>query len=208
MISLLLLISGDVNPNPGPNVSLDTSASSSCSDLPGMSVLRDHLNIVHLNIQSMYPKRDILEVEMQYYDIVVLTETWLSPNKKTEDIMIPNFDATYRKDRNDRPGGGVAIYIKSGISSHKLTNLIYGDLEGLCVEINIRNHKFLLCGIYRPLTQGLNYGLRYLYLIPQPLSVPKLLFGIPEATTVENNFIFKQVQLYILATKRFAMPSS
>ena len=82
VISMLLLISGDVHPNPGPNVSLDTSASSSCSDIPGMSVLRDHLNIVHLNIQSLYPKRDILQVEMQYYDIVVLTETWLSPNKK------------------------------------------------------------------------------------------------------------------------------
>ena len=80
VISLLLLVSGDVHPNPGPNVSLDTSTSSSCSDIPGMSVLRDHLNIVHLNIQSMYLKRDILEVEMQYYDIVVLTETCLSPN--------------------------------------------------------------------------------------------------------------------------------
>ena len=155
MISLLLLISDDVQPYHGPNVSLDTSTSSSCSDIPGMSVLRDHLNIVHLNIKSLYSKRDILEVEMQYYDIVVLTETWLSPNKKTEDIMIPNFDAPYRKDRNDRPGGGVAIYTKSGISSHKLTNLIYGDLEGPCVKINIRNHTFLLCGIYRPPNAGI-----------------------------------------------------
>ena len=46
---------------------------------------------------------------MQYYDIVVLTETWLSPNQKTEDIIIPNFDAPYGKDRYDRPGGAVAI---------------------------------------------------------------------------------------------------
>ena len=50
------------------SVSLDASTSSSCSDIPGMSVLRDHLNIVHLNIQSLYPKRDILEVEIQFYD--------------------------------------------------------------------------------------------------------------------------------------------
>ena len=61
----------------------------------------------------------------------------MSTNKKTEDIMIPNFDAPYRKDRNGRPGGGVVIYIKSGILSHKLSNLMYGDLEGLCVEMNI-----------------------------------------------------------------------
>ena len=36
VISLLLLISGDVHPNPGPNGSLDTSTSSSCSDIPGI----------------------------------------------------------------------------------------------------------------------------------------------------------------------------
>ena len=70
VISLLLLISGDVHPNPGPNVSLDTSTSSSCRDIPG----RDLLNIMHLNIQSLYPKHDIFEV--------VLTDSWLSPNKK------------------------------------------------------------------------------------------------------------------------------
>ena len=68
--------------------------------------------------------------------------------------MIPNCDAPYRKDRNDRTGGGVAIYIKSGILSHKLTSN-YGDLEGLRVEIYIRNHKFLLCGIYRPQNAGI-----------------------------------------------------
>ena len=47
------------------------------------------------------------------------------------------------------------VVVKSGISSHKLTNLIYGHLEGLCVEINIRNHKFLLCGIYMPPNAGI-----------------------------------------------------
>ena len=47
-----------------------------------------------------------------------------------------------------------------------------------------------------------------IYLIPQPLSAPKPLSGIPEATTEENKFIFKQVQLYILATKRFAIATA
>ena len=50
----------------------------------------DNLSIVHFNIQSLYPKLDILEVEMQYYDIVVYTETWLIQNRKNEDIMTPN----------------------------------------------------------------------------------------------------------------------
>ena len=30
-----------------------------------------------------------------------------------------------------------------------LKYLISGDLEGICVEINISNHKVLLCGNYR-----------------------------------------------------------
>lgn len=146
-IFLIILQSGDIQPNPGPNT--DTE-STSASDISGAISLMDHLSIVHLNIQSLYPKLDILEAEMQYYDIVVFSETWLSNGRKTEDIMIPNFDAPYRKDRDGRLGGGVAIYIKSGLSTHALTNLIDGDIEGLCVEINVRNHKFLLCGIYRP----------------------------------------------------------
>ena len=65
-----------MHPSPGSNVSLETSTSSSGSYIHGMSALTDHLNNVqlnHVNKQSMYPKRDILEVEMQYYNIAVLT---------------------------------------------------------------------------------------------------------------------------------------
>ena len=157
VLFLMLLKSGDVHPNPGPNVSSESSFTSSGSDISGASALMDHLSIVHLNIQSLYPKLDILEVEMQYYDIVVYTETWLTQNRKNEDIMIPNFDAPYRKDPEDRVGGGIAIYIKSGISMHKLTSLIDSEVEGLCVEVKIRNRKFLLLGIYIPPNSGVEY---------------------------------------------------
>ena len=75
VLFLLLLTSGDVHPNPGPHDSLSAS-SFSVSELSRAAAMMDHLNIVHLNIQSLYPKLDILETEMQYYDIVVLTETW------------------------------------------------------------------------------------------------------------------------------------
>ena len=141
--------SGDVHPNPGPE--------SLSSDSSFQSVLHDYLNIVHVNIQSLLPKLDILETEMQYYDIVVLTETWLSQNTTNYDVSIPNFDPPYRKDREDRLGGGVAIYIKSGIALHKQMNLIDGDIEALCVEMIVRGHKFLLAGFYRPPNSGREY---------------------------------------------------
>ena len=90
----------------------------------------------------------------------------------------------------------------SNLKYHLYTKNIVQESRCSCGAIETTSHYLLSCDLYR------NQRLRYLYLIPQPLSVPKLLFGIPEATTEENNFIFKQVQLYILATKRFAMPSS
>lgn len=144
--------SGDVQPNPGPE-----SLSSMSSESSYQSVFHDHLNIVHVNIQSLLPKLDILEIEMQYYDIVVFTETWLSPNTTNYDVNIPNFGPPYRKDREDRLGGGVAIYIKSGVALHKQVNLVDNNIEALCVEVNVRGHKFLLAGFYRPPNSGREY---------------------------------------------------
>ena len=90
----------------------------------------------------------------------------------------------------------------SSLKYHLYSKNIVQESRCSCGAIETTSHYLLSCDLYR------NQRLRYLYLIPQPLSVPKLLFGILEATTEDNNFICKQVQLYILATKRFAMPSS
>lgn len=154
MVVIIIQLSGDVHPNPGPESVSSMSYTSSTTDASYQSVLHDHLNIMHVNIQSLLPKLDILEAEMQYYDIVVLTETWLSQNTKNPDISISNFDPPYRKDREGRPGGGVAIYIKSGIALHKQNNLVENNIEALCIEVSLRGHKFLLGGFYRPPNSG------------------------------------------------------
>lgn len=157
LLIIIIQLSGDVHPNPGPESVSSMSYTSSTTDASYQSVLHDHLNIMHVNIQSLLPKLDILEAEMQYYDIVVLTETWLSQNTKNPDISISNFDPPYRKDREGRPGGGVAIYIKSGIALHKQTNLVENNIEALCIEVSLRGHKFLLGGFYRPPNSGCEY---------------------------------------------------
>ena len=94
---------------------------------------------------------------MQLYDIVVITETWLTPRTSDEDLLISNFSRPYRKDRIGRPGGGVAIYIKQGLHSVPRSDLIYGDIEAICVEIILKKHKLLLCGVYRPPNSGNPY---------------------------------------------------
>ena len=52
---------------------------------------------------------------MQSYDILVFTETGLSPQISNDDILITNFNRSYRKDHVGRQGGGVVIYTRVGI---------------------------------------------------------------------------------------------
>lgn len=149
----IIMLSGDVHPNPGP----DSLSRSFSSNNNSSSVFNHNLNIIHLNIQSILPKMDILEAEMQNYDILVFTETWLSPQTSDDDILITNFEPPYRRDRQDRIGGGVAIYTRTGIQSVRRHDLMHGNIEALCIEVSIKSHTFLICGLYRPPNTGQDY---------------------------------------------------
>ena len=143
VLFLILKLSGDIHPNPGPQS--DSLLSSNIA-----TVFPHNFNILHLNIQSILPKMDLLAVELQNYDILVFTGTWLSPQISNDDLLLKNFDHPYRQDRHARVGGVVAIYISSGIPSCKRNDIIHEDIEGICNEVSIQSHRFLLCGIYRP----------------------------------------------------------
>ncbi|XP_053402799.1 uncharacterized protein LOC128558047 [Mercenaria mercenaria] len=105
---------------------------------------------MHLNIQSLKPKIDILEIEAQPYDILIFTKSWLSPAISNDDLLIPNFQTTFRCDRNDRIGGGVTIYIRDGLLAKHRDDLSVAGIEALWLEINFRHRVILVGGIYRP----------------------------------------------------------
>ena len=71
---------------------------------------------MHLNIQSIQPKLDLVKCESHAYDILIYSESWLKPEIKVNDILIENFLPPYRTDRVDRPGGGVVIYVRDSMS--------------------------------------------------------------------------------------------
>ena len=135
VLFLILKLSGDIQSNPGPQS--DSFLSSNIS-----TVFPHNLNILHLNIQSILPKMDLLEVEVQNYDILVFTETWLSPQISNDDLLLENFDPPYRQDRHAKVGGGVAIYIASGIPSCKRNDIIQGDKEGICMKYPFSHNDF------------------------------------------------------------------
>ena len=88
----LLLISGDIEMNPGP--------------------MAKSLNIFHHNINSLAPKIHEIVPELEDFDVAIFTETKLDCSIQNDKLEIPDFQTVIRKDRN-RNGGGVAVYIET-----------------------------------------------------------------------------------------------
>ena len=67
------------------------------------------------------------------------------------------FSVSYRLDRN-RNRGGVMIFIRDDIPSTVLTKHIFSDhIEGLFIDLNFREAKWLLFETYHPPTQSDSY---------------------------------------------------
>ena len=65
-LECLLLQAGDVHPNPGPSLTPSESSVSSISSVSVSSYLNitHHLSFLHLNVQSIFPKLDLLTAEL------------------------------------------------------------------------------------------------------------------------------------------------
>ena len=73
-----------------------------------------HLSITHLNTQSMSSTFNAFQVmiNVNQFDIVTLSETWLHDNKHLLDyVKIPGYNFVY-KDKEQKHGGGVGTYLK------------------------------------------------------------------------------------------------
>ena len=145
----ILLRSGDIQPNLGP-ASETSSLNSTLSSIDSIQDLSNHLSIMHLNIQSIQPKLDLVKCESHAYDVLIYSESWLKPEIKDNDILIENFLPPYRTDRVDRPGGGVVIYVRDTFFCKRRNDLEIRGLEAVWVEIKIKNKPILVGGFYRP----------------------------------------------------------
>ena len=73
---LLLFLSGDIHPYPGPSTpsSPGSSTSSNQSIVPTMSSLCQNLSIVHYNVQRILSKLEVLHTELIDFDILTSSE--------------------------------------------------------------------------------------------------------------------------------------
>ena len=137
-LTILLLCSGDIHPNPGPSSiasSLNSSTSHNHSNNPLRSLNLSHnLSFVHYNLQSILNKLDILEAELFEFDILAFTETWLNPTVQSDDLVFQTFHKPERKDRRSDHFGGLLLYVKSGIFYKPKSDLEINGIECIWIK--------------------------------------------------------------------------
>ena len=106
---LLIVLSGDVHPNPGPKT----------------NNLYSDLSICHVNIRSLTQDklRCIKTSLAQRYDIIAVSETFLSVSNQDSDYELPGFHTILRRDRVGGIGGGVALYVSRALRVKRRTDL-------------------------------------------------------------------------------------
>jgi hypothetical protein len=79
--------------------------------------------------------------------ILALSETWLD---EAESVYLTGFDVV-RKDRNERAGGGVAIFINNKLKYSLKEGLYDGDgkIEVCAIEPHTRQEKILIVSCYK-----------------------------------------------------------
>lgn len=110
------------------------------------------LRIAHINAQSLNNKID----ELRYtfvnsgLDVICVSESWCRPALNDNIYKIPGYDI-FRADRLTN-GGGVAIYIKSGINCTIKCKSTQGCcMEYLFIELTtLANNRILVGCVYRP----------------------------------------------------------
>lgn len=93
----LLLLSGDISVNPGPNAPV--------------------LSCYYQNVRSLNNKLQELDLnigELMGTDIVALTETWLADAVLDVELPLSSHHNTFRRDRGER-GGGVLLAVNSSL---------------------------------------------------------------------------------------------
>ena len=112
------------------------------------------LSILHTNIRSLRKNGDELcghlESLNKKFDIVCLTETWITELPVVDDIF-PSY-SSFHSIRKSKSGGGCAIYINKKFNSSIITDLTVNEsyIETVSIQITLPNKILKLGCCYRP----------------------------------------------------------
>ncbi len=136
LLCVLILLSGDVHTNPGP-----------------VNHLHD-VSLCHANIRSLKANDNMSHVRTDLgdkYDVIVLTETWLSEADNSDNFKLAGYQGPIRKDREFGPlgYGGIVMWVRDTLAYKRRTDFERQDMESMWVEVRTHNKKFFVCALYR-----------------------------------------------------------
>ena len=125
----------ELNGSDGNELELDEA-----EDINGLRQLMNENKVVfcHLNIRSVVPKFDELQVIMERCSrglVLGVSETWLDDEVTDAELQMVGF-RMYRRDRGRR-GGGVMVYVPENICTRRRHDLESTDVEALWIEARI-----------------------------------------------------------------------
>ena len=139
---MLLLISGDIHPCPGPDT---VQHIKDICNKKGLKFFSQNIRGLHGKYDEI---REIL-VSCKKIDIFSLTEIFVN-DQTTTNFTIPGYDFIKRSRKNGI-GGGVGMYIRNGINFTVRNDLKDDDIEAVWIEIFPKSAKsFIFCIIYKP----------------------------------------------------------
>jgi hypothetical protein len=83
----------------------DLSITSSISAMFSSSIA-----FLHLNIQSLVPKLDLITAEYADFDILSFSESWLNRRHTDEPLKLSNYQTPFRKDRGPNKSGEGVLF--------------------------------------------------------------------------------------------------
>ena len=137
LVLSFILLAGDINPQPGP---------ANVLDVPTLDFKARGLSVLHLNVRSLLGKMDQLRLlcERNGANIITLSETWLNKDIDDSEIELPGY-SIIRRDRSERTGGGVIIYIRDGLVFSERNDL-HNNNEAIWIQVNRTRCKPLIIG--------------------------------------------------------------
>ena len=134
LVLLLLILSGDVESNPGPATHFHKKK---CS-------------VLYSNIRGLRSNFLDLQGHARNYDIIFLSETLVTSNKSKAEFLIPGFSGPDFIYRRHTPGAqGMAVYSKSGQPIYRQKNLECKCHEVLCFKIFSKHYNIYIFALYR-----------------------------------------------------------
>ena len=156
-LNLLLLLSGDIHVNPGPNVNKG-------------------LKFFHWNLNSICARNGVKISQIEAYDaihkfdVIAISESMLDGTIRNDAIRIKGFSPEVF--RNDHPSnsktGGVCLYFRDGLPIKRRDDLEVLQ-EMIVSEVTISRKKIFVINIYRSPSQNSEQFEMFIYNLQQAL---------------------------------------